>query len=254
MILPLPPFRYDTGTASDTGLVRAHNEDSLLSLPAAGVWMVADGMGGHDAGDVAAAIIAEEIESVGIAVSTQDQRARVAERLGRAHHRITAHSREMGLATVGATVAALLIFETGFACLWAGDSRIYLLRAGRLSRLTTDHSEVQELIDAGRLTAQQARTWPRRNVITRAIGIHDGPHLETVTGMVMPGDVFLLCTDGLTEHLPDPDLTALLAGQGSAQAVADALIAETLQRGARDNVTTIVLRCLPTDDEAGDQP
>ncbi|MDO5705631.1 MAG: serine/threonine-protein phosphatase [Paracoccus sp. (in: a-proteobacteria)] len=253
MTMPLQHFRFDTGAASHVGLVRSHNEDSLLSLPAAGVWLVADGMGGHEAGDVASAIIAEEIESVGIAVSAQDLRVRVCERLGRAHRRITAHSREMGHATVGATVAALLIFDTGFTCLWAGDSRIYLLRGGRLSRLTTDHSEVQELVDAGRLTQEQARSWPRRNVITRAIGIHDGPNVETVTGPAQPGDVFLLCTDGLTEHLRDQELAACLTVSVSctAQAVADDLIARTLNGGARDNVTAVVLHCRPPDDGTG---
>lgn len=247
-------FGFDTGAATHTGHVRECNEDSFIALPAAGLWVVADGMGGHDAGDIASAIITEEIESVGIPVSALDLRARVAERLGRAHGRITAHSQELGHATVGSTVAALLIFGDGFACLWAGDSRIYLLRGGRLSRLTTDHSEVQELIEAGRLTEEQARTWPRRNVITRAVGIHAAPNLDQVTGAVQEGDVFLLCTDGLTEHLRDPELAAALAGRDTPQRAADALVAETLARGARDNVTTIVLRCLPPLDPDGDAP
>ena len=235
---------FDTGRATHTGHVRAHNEDAFMALPGAGVWLVADGMGGHDAGDVASQIIAEEVESVGVPVSAQDLRARVAERLGRAHRRIIAHSQEIGVMTVGATVATLMIFETGFACLWAGDSRVYLLRAGRLSRLTTDHSEVQELIDAGRITAAEARHWPRRNVITRAIGIREAPGTETVTGMVQPGDVFLLCSDGLTEHVEDAELARFLAPSSEgAQMVADRLVAETLDRGARDNVTVLVVQC-----------
>ncbi|MFV0301253.1 MAG: PP2C family protein-serine/threonine phosphatase [Paracoccus sp. (in: a-proteobacteria)] len=245
-------FLFDSGSGSDTGCLREHNEDSLLSLPMAGVWVVADGMGGHQAGDVASGIITDEIESVGVPVSAQDQRARVSERLDRAHHRILAHSAEMGHVTVGATVVALLIHEAGFVCLWAGDSRIYLLRHGRLSRLTVDHSEAQELLSAGAISEEEARNWPRKNVITRAIGIHDGPNYETVTGSVQQGDVFLLCSDGLTEHLRDEELAETLANPlADAQQMADHLIGETLDRGARDNVTCIVVRCLPLGDAPG---
>ena len=242
-------FLFDTGADSDTGRLREHNEDSYLTLPQSGVWVVADGMGGHHAGDVASGIITEEIESVGVPVSGQDQRARVSERLERAHNRILGHSAEIGHATVGATVVALLIHDEGFACMWAGDSRIYLLRAGRLSRLTIDHSEVQELLSSGAITEEEARNWPRKNVITRAIGIHDGPNFETVTGSVREDDIFLLCSDGLTEHFHDEEITQVLAHPGAdAQSMVDILIRETLNRGARDNVTCIVVRCLPQGD------
>ncbi|TRW99619.1 serine/threonine-protein phosphatase [Paracoccus sp. M683] len=239
-------FLFDTGAGSDTGCLREHNEDSYLSLPSAGVWVVADGMGGHQAGDVASGIITGEIESVGVPVSAQDQRARVSERLDRAHNRILSYAAEIGHVTVGATVVSLLIYEAGFVCMWAGDSRIYLMRNGRLSRLTIDHSEAQELLASGALTEEEARNWPRKNVITRAIGIHEGPNYETVTGSVRDEDVFLLCSDGLTEHLLDEELAELLADRHlGAQQMVDRLIDETLRRGARDNVSCIVVRCLP---------
>lgn len=240
-------FDFDDAAVTDTGRVRSHNEDTFLMLPGAGVWMVADGMGGHDAGDVASRIIADEIGSIGVPVSAQDLRMRVSERLHRAHGRIADLSRSMGNATVGATVAALMIFETGFTCVWAGDSRVYLLRNGRLSRLTRDHSEVQELIDTARITPDEGRRWPRRNVITRAIGIHRDPGMETITGMVRPDDVFLLCSDGLTEHVEDAELTLHLEPDRgrSARDVAAALVAETLHRGALDNVTVVVVHCRP---------
>lgn len=249
-------FRFDSGAATDIGRVRDHNEDSFMVLPGSGVWVVADGMGGHDAGDVAAAMIAEEIESIGVPVSATDLRARATQRIGRAHDRISSHGHALGHVTVGATIAALLIFETGFTCLWAGDSRIYLLRRGRLTRLTTDHSEVQELIEAGHLTEQQARSWPRKNIITRAIGIHGDPNFDTVTGMVLPGDVFLLCTDGLTEHHLDDELEQALLRVSieGAQAVADQLIAQTLDRGAQDNVTAAIVHCIPMPDRYEDGP
>lgn len=244
-------FVFDSAGRTHTGRVRSHNEDCFLELPSAGVWVVADGMGGHDAGDVASRIICEEIGSVGVPVSAQDQRARVTERMERAHQRILAHSEELGHATVGATVVTLMIHDAGFACQWAGDSRIYLMRAGRLSRLTTDHSEVQELLAAGTISEEEARVWPRKNVITRAVGIHERPNTETVTGVVQPEDVFLLCSDGLTEHLADEELAQALGTADAAAVIADALLAETLARGARDNVTVIVLRCNARDDDPG---
>lgn len=245
-------FLFDTGADSDIGRLREHNEDSYLCLPAAGVWVVADGMGGHQAGDVASAMITGEIESIGFPVSALDQRARVSERLERAHQRILAHSARIGHVTIGATVVVLLIHEAGFACLWAGDSRIYLMRRGRLSRLTIDHSEVQELLSAGAINEEQARHWPRKNIITRAIGIHQGPNCETVTGSAQAGDVFLLCSDGLTEHLRDEELADILSGdRATAQEMVGQMIDETLRRGARDNVTCIVVRCLPRGDEGG---
>jgi protein phosphatase len=247
-------FLYDTGADSDIGRLRTHNEDSYLCLPLAGVWVVADGMGGHQAGDVASAIITGEIESIGVPVSAQDQRARVSERLARAHRRILAHSAEIGHVTIGATIVALMIHDAGFACLWAGDSRIYLMRQGRLSRLTVDHSEAQELLSAGAISEEQARHWPRKNIITRAIGIHDGPNCETVTGSVQPRDVFLLCSDGLTEHLRDEELAEILSSdRATAQQMVGRMIDETLRRGARDNVTCIVVRCLPRADEGQDR-
>lgn len=238
-------FHFDSGAATHQGCVRDHNEDAALTMPQAGLWLVADGVGGHEAGDVASALIVEEVGSVGVPVSAQDLRARVSERLARADRRIRDHAERRGGALIGATMVALLIHEAGFTCLWAGDSRIYLLRHGRLTRLTTDHSEVQALIDAGALTEAEARRSPRRNVITRAIGIENAAVTEAVTGTVEAGDVFLLCSDGLTEHVPDEDLAPLLARELPAQALAEALIAETLARGARDNVTAVVLRCLP---------
>lgn len=243
-------FLFDVAARSDVGRVREHNEDSFATLSSSGVWVVADGMGGHQAGDVASGIITEEIESIGVPVSAQDQRARVTERLDRAHHRIQSHAAELGHATVGATVVGLMIYDSGFCCLWAGDSRIYLMRNGRLSRLTVDHSEAQELLAVGAITEEEARDWPRRNVITRAVGIHTEPNLDAVTGSVRRGDVFLLCSDGLTEHILDEELAAVLSAPGlEAPEMADQLIADTLDRGARDNVTCVVVRCLPRGDE-----
>lgn len=236
------PLRFDTAMATDTGRVRTHNEDNSVTLPHVGLWAVADGMGGHAAGDVASSIIADELGSVGVPVSADDLRARVGQRLDRANARIQSIAEQRGGATIGSTVVALLIHEHECFCVWAGDSRIYLLRQGRLTRLTTDHSEVQEMLDAGNISADEARNWPRRNVITRAIGIDGQVKTQAVAGVAQANDVFLLCSDGLTEHVGDDELASLLGRQG-AHRTAEALVALTLERGARDNVTVVVVGC-----------
>lgn len=238
-------FLFETGAVTHRGVVRDHNEDSFVALPDIGIWAVADGMGGHQAGDVASRMIVEEVSSVGIAVSAQDQRARFMERIKRANQRILAHTSERQLATVGSTLAAMLVYGNALSCIWAGDSRVYLLRKGILTRLTTDHSEVARLVSTGEMTEEEARNSPARNVITRAIGIQLQPQPETATGMAEPHDVLLLCSDGLTEHSSDDDLRQILLSTEPAQSLADRLIATTLERGARDNVTAIVVRCLP---------
>ncbi|MFV0410671.1 MAG: PP2C family protein-serine/threonine phosphatase [Paracoccus sp. (in: a-proteobacteria)] len=247
-----PRLIFRTAALSHAGCVRSHNEDSFASLPECGLWLVADGMGGHAAGDVASALIVDEIASVGIPVTAADQRARFLERLGRAHQRIRNHAAENRLETVGATVAALMIFGSELSCAWAGDSRVYLLREGRLTALTQDHSEVAALLAEGVITEEEARISPRRNVITRAIGIGVEAQPEIVTGVARPGDRFLICSDGLTEHLGDDDLTRILRNPADVDQTAQTLIALTLERGARDNVTAIVIDCEAAEEDAED--
>jgi serine/threonine protein phosphatase PrpC len=236
------PFLFDTGTASHTGCVRDHNEDSFMTRPASGVWLVADGMGGHAAGDFASKAIADTTAQVGTPVSARDLQARFMDRLHLAHHAIRRRSAELQGATVGATLATLLIYGRHYACIWSGDSRVYLLRRGDYAQLTTDHTEVQDLLRAGAITPAQARDWPRRNVITRAIGVSDAPQTDLVAGDLVPGDTFLLCSDGLTEHVDEAEMAQVLR-RGSAQECCNRLVALTLDRGARDNVTVVIVRC-----------
>lgn len=238
-------FAIATSGATNTGRVRDHNEDSFLTKPESGVWVVADGMGGHDAGDFASQTITEELASVGVPISAEDLQARFMERLSRAHLRIIDHAAAMGAGTVGATVVALLVFEDQYLCIWSGDSRIYLLRDGVLVQQTKDHTEVNDLLDAGLMSPEEAETWPRRNVITRAIGVSPEPQCDTVAGQLKPGDVFLLCSDGLTEHSSDDDLTQAITNAGSTQAACEDLINITLDKGAKDNVTAVVVHFAP---------
>lgn len=161
-----PPFLFETGAATDTGRVRNHNEDSFLALPDCGVWLVADGMGGHHAGDFASRTIAESVATIGRAVTAPDLQARFMDRINRAHQLIQQQSQRLNGATVGATLVGLLTFDQHFACVWSGDSRIYLLRGGQYQQVTVDHTEVNELLRNGAITPEQAASWPRRNVIT----------------------------------------------------------------------------------------
>ncbi len=239
-------FGFETGEATNTGRVREHNEDSLITRPEFGVWVVADGMGGHAAGDYASQMITEESQSVGKSSSLPDLEARFMERLVRAHDTIRAHAVELGSGTIGATVVSLLVFEETYACIWSGDSRIYLSRGGHLVQQTRDHTEVQHLLDTGAINAEEAKTWPRKNVITRAVGVSEAPQCDVVEGVLEDGDVFLLCSDGLTEHLDDDEIGAFLdtARHGAPmQEICDEMIDQVLERGAKDNVTCVVVRC-----------
>jgi serine/threonine protein phosphatase PrpC len=155
-----------------------------------------------------------------------------------------AHARNGAI--LGTTLVALMVHGTNFACVWCGDSRCYLLRGGKLSQLSRDHSEVQELIDRGLLRKEEASAWPRRNVVTRALGATDQAELEIVDGPAYAGDRFLLCSDGLTTHVADDEIAALLAAVDPQTAV-DGLLSLTLERGASDNVSIIVVDCKQPD-------
>ncbi len=237
-------FSFETGQATDVGRIRQINEDSFLTRPEAGLWVVADGMGGHAAGDYASQTIVKELFSIGVPSTADDLQARFMERLVRANDQIFDHAAELGRGTIGATVVALLVYGPDYACIWSGDSRIYRMRDGQLVQQTRDHTEVRALVEAGSITEEEARHWPRKNVITRAIGVAQDPDCDVMGDRLMLGDMFLLCSDGLTEHLSDDDIADHLRAYAP-QDACDRMIALTLDRGAKDNVTVIVMRCLP---------
>lgn len=235
---------FDTGAATHVGKVRRRNEDSFLAQPVSGIWAVADGMGGHDAGDLASATVIEALKSIGQPGSASALLADCEDRVLSANARLLDISRSRGGRTLGSTVAVLLTYEGHYACVWSGDSRIYRIRSGGIAQLSRDHTEVQAMVEAGRLSADEARTWPGRNVITRAIGVHQEPELEIENGTLEDGDAFVLCSDGLTAHVGDNEIAHLVATNVS-QTACDQLISLTLERGAADNVTVIVVRYRP---------
>jgi protein phosphatase len=237
--------RFETGAASHVGKVRRQNEDSYLVSSRAGVWAVADGMGGHDAGDLASHTLIEELERVAVPASAAELLANCEACLVAANSRLKTIAQQRGGALIGTTVAALLVFEEFFACVWSGDSRIYRIRDFAIEQISVDHTEVQQLVSEGRLTATEARSWPRRNVITRAIGVHDSPEIEMISGILEHGDVFVICSDGLTGHVEDLEILAV-ASHNPPQRACDLLVSLTLDRGATDNVTVIAVRVGPT--------
>lgn len=243
---------YRAAARSHQGCVRRQNEDSHACLPQYGLWVVADGMGGYAAGDVASEIVTSEMTALGMPVSASDQRRRVSEGLHRAHLRIRSHIAEHDLDMAGSTIAALMVFGTELTCAWVGDSRIYRLRAGQMRRMTRDHSEVAAMVERGDLTPAQAREFPRRHVLTRAVGI--GPNLapEFSGSTVQAGDRFLICSDGLTEQLADDEIAEVLDSGRDPGGSVDRLVALTLLRGAVDNVTVLVLDCAQGAPEGSD--
>jgi serine/threonine protein phosphatase PrpC len=235
---------FDSAAATHVGKVRRCNEDSYLVRPDTGVWAVADGMGGEEAGDVASSTLIAALQSIDSPSSAADLLAAAEDRVIRANSHLKAIANERGAAVVGTTIALLLTYGSHYACVWSGDSRIYRVRGGKIAQISHDHTAVQELIDTGRLTPDEARAWPERHVITRAIGVYDQPELELQYGVLSPGDVFVLCSDGLTAHVSDEEIREHVAARRSQQACDD-LIALTLRRGALDNVTVVVVRYRP---------
>lgn len=233
---------FESGLATDVGRVRRTNEDAGLLNPQAGLWAVCDGMGGHSAGQMASARVVGGLKRIGRHHTAFGLMTACLEAINEANEDLARSGRQKG-AVIGTTVTVLMVHAEHFACFWAGDSRIYRMRDGLLARLTRDHSEIEELIAHGILSPEEARTWPRRNVITRAIGVDTTVEVDRVEGTLQPGDLFLLCSDGLTNHLEDDEIAAFLAApHARAQALCDALVACTLERGAKDNVTVVAVR------------
>lgn len=222
------------------GNVRAENEDTYFVDEQKGVFAVMDGAGGMFAGAMASGLVRDALTTIAAPRSGEDLLEQFESRLITAKDRIESASRNADGAHMGTTIAALLTFQKNFACLWAGDSRVYRLRNGKLEQLTTDHTEAQELVDQNVLTKEEARTFARRHIITRAIGTGLDLELELVSGNLRSGDRFLICSDGLTGHLDDSVIGTLLMN-GAASLAAHGLINGALNEGGSDNVTVVIV-------------
>ncbi len=236
-----PPFSWNSASRTDTGVLRRINEDALLERPDIGLWVVADGMGGHDAGDAASSLIIELLDGFLTCPRLSAKVEQLESRLMEVNKRLQKLSRDHGGQTIGSTVAVLLIHGTLALCLWAGDSRIYRFRDGRLEKLIQDHTLVEEMVKQGLLDPEKARKHPQANLITRAIGAMDPLYLDMEIYELEDQDIFLLCSDGLDKEVSVDEIEAAMAQTPIAE-LANSLVNLTLSRGARDNTTTIGLQ------------
>jgi serine/threonine protein phosphatase Stp1 len=224
------------------GMKRSHNEDAYVDRPDVGIWAVADGAGGHHAGEVASGMIRDALDAIPPGLPPSELLAQVRLQIESTHTALRDLAMQRGPnVTVASTVVVLMAREEHFACLWAGDSRAYLLRDGLMQQITHDHSLVQELVDSGAIRPEEAESHPRANVITRAVGADlDDFALDKVSGRLQPGDRFLLCSDGLSKTLPESQLAALL-GTGDEVPPPQSLIAAAVAMNASDNVTAVMI-------------
>jgi serine/threonine protein phosphatase PrpC len=226
---------------TDVGGTRKINEDAFLDRPEAGMWVVADGMGGHAAGDVASRMICEALAQSPVIESLNAAATEFENTVDTVNQQLLHISEtEHNGGTIGSTVVGLLTRGQFSICLWAGDSRAYMLRDGQLSKLTVDHSQVEDMVAEGLIRAEDAESHPAANVITRAVGGQANLSLDRLVCELMPEDRIMLCSDGLYKDLNEATLCSLMQGPTPASAC-DALMAEVLARGATDNVTVVVV-------------
>ena len=234
---------WSSAGRTDTGKVRARNEDAFLDQPQQGLWVVADGMGGHQAGDLASRLIVESLAELPAGLDFDDRLDALRDCL----HRLNRHL-SLGLTLtaetpdllVGSTVVALLAEGSRVACVWAGDSRCYLLRGRQLFQLSRDHSLLQQLVEERGMSPDEAARQPGAHALTRAIGAAEELQLDILELESLPGDVFLLCSDGLYQDLDHDLLTAALL-RPSPQLALQRLFELALLGPARDNLSGVVI-------------
>ena len=223
---------------TNRGLVRDRNEDSILTDPTGALWAVADGMGGYGNGDVASDIVIDCLAQIPDGVEPGPA---LLSRLQEANKLVIARQKALGAGQMGSTVVAVLINRAVAYVAWAGDSRAYLLRGGRLRPLTRDHSVVQEMVDRGELSPEEAESHPESHLVTRAVG--GGPELvvDLVSIPLAVGDRLLLCSDGLTRCVYEQTIEAVLREASGPEDACQKLVREALDSGAPDNVSAITV-------------
>ncbi|MCW8899571.1 MAG: protein phosphatase 2C domain-containing protein [Gammaproteobacteria bacterium] len=236
------PIKWNTSADTNVGMVRQINEDSIMAKPDIGLWAVADGMGGYEAGDVASKMIVSALENIEKHEYLNSFVDDIEDRIIDANHRILEYAEIMHDGrTLGSTVISLLIKGQVGVCLWAGDSRLYLLRNNQLQQISRDHSHVQELIDQGTITKEEALNHPDGNVITRAIGTSNELYVDIKAFNVQVGDTFLLCSDGLYNAVDEIDIEHHMRSHDTDNAVKQ-MIVTALENGAADNVSIVLVK------------
>lgn len=237
----LRPYRYSAKT--HVGLKRKINEDAILALPDHDIWVVSDGMGGHEAGDYASRLITDSIATIPLGLDPTARMHALRQAVQAAHRLITKEAEARGRGVIGATIVALMMANRHFVAIWAGDSRIYRLRDGVIDMLTTDHSAVAAFVLAGKMSWDEAEQHPQSNAITRAVGVGDELVLDKIRGEVQSGDRFLVCSDGLTKYATFGILQDTLASY-PIETVSDQLLQIALAGGGADNISVIVVDVL----------
>jgi serine/threonine protein phosphatase PrpC len=234
------PAAYISHFVSHPGAVRPVNEDAYLEAPDLGLWALADGMGGHQAGELASRLVIDALDSIRPEATCEGMVRQIKERMAGANRRI----REVSVMRfqgrlIGSTAAVLVICGGTGVCLWAGDSRVYRYRGGVLSRLTRDHSRTEEMIAMGLLQADDAADSRFANIITRAVGVEDHLELESRVDGVNPADLFLMCSDGLNKVVADKEIGEAMRSVGIDAAAT--LLELALGRAPTDNITIGVI-------------
>ncbi len=226
------------GHTSHSGIKRDHNEDTYGIDLQSGLFLVADGMGGHDHGEIASALARDHI------LNAVKKGSTIKQAILDANQEIISSSLEKpGDLPMGTTVVLLKVTDKEFKCAWVGDSRIYCLRNDKLTSLSSDHSYVQELVDQDLITAEQARSHPHRNVVTQALGVTDNSEISVSenNGKIKINDKFLICSDGLTEEVDDATIERIMKKPIEPKEICDQLLIKALENGGSDNITALVL-------------
>jgi serine/threonine protein phosphatase PrpC len=235
------PYQWVSTSRSDIGAVRKVNEDALIEMPDIGIWLVADGMGGHQKGDFASQTVVDVVSDIRPSEQLSNLIGQLCYRLRLANRLLREESVRRACDVIGTTVAALVLSGRHAVCIWVGDSRIYRLRGGRLQQLTRDHSWVEEYVSMGLMTRDMADHHPLSHEITRAIGAEDDLELSIAVRELATADRFLLCSDGLHGEISDQEITRLLGGEELDQTCQD-MVDRVKKKGAHDNVTLIIVQ------------
>ncbi len=228
---------------TNPGLVRENNEDSFLVRPEIGVLSVADGMGGAAAGEVASAIFISQVDAlIDRPVNMQVQAVEIVKHIFlSANQAIIKHAEENpNHAGLGCTAELVIFCEDGYVLGHVGDSRSYLYRSRHLKQLTKDHTVVQEQLDEGLLTEEEAASHPMRNVIVRAVGVNETLAVDIIRGSYRTGDIFLLCSDGLTDMVPDARIESVIGSGLAPKEICGVLVEMANNAGGRDNITVLI--------------
>jgi len=245
---------FKSSATTHVGMVRKVNQDSYAERSDIGVWAVADGMGGHEAGEIASAMVTDHIKSLQANDNIVDMLEAVEKSIMAANQELVEKAASYDSQRVpGSTVVVLIINGDKGAIVWAGDSRIYRRRDNQITQLTRDHSHVQDLVEQGVILESEAESHPMANVITRAVGISEPLELDSQWIDVRPDDQFLLCSDGLSRLVTNDEMQSMMSNKDSEE-VTQSLLHTALVRGARDNVTLICVKnCLDSDDKSDDE-